>query len=183
MIAAEIRILPEPPAADILYIMQNLRDLDWLECSATSYSENPEEWAARIIAAGPFQWGVYLNGTPVCSIGATPRWPGNWNAWCLGTAEFSRVALSVTKHIRRFMIPAVTSTADFQRADAWAVGDYATAHKWLGRALGATHEAALANWGKNGETFHTFVWLREATKPTVRTAVADMRDDPHGLPV
>lgn len=178
---SDVTILAEPPFADVLYVMRNLRDLDQIEASATSHSDDPEDWARLIAGAGPFQWGVYLNGTPVALTGAMQRWPGVWSGWCLGTADFPRVALSVTRLIKRVMLPALFDSG-MLRADAYALQSYAVTHKWL-NFLGAKAEAALENWGKNGETFVSYVWLREATKPAERTAAADMRDNPHGLPV
>jgi hypothetical protein len=175
-----VRVIPEPPFADLCFIMANLRDEDRIEASAQAFSDQPEEWASRIHSAGSFQWGVYLNGTPIVSLGASPRWTGNWNAWCLGTADFPRVALTVTKFIARNMVPTITGLPDFRRADTLALATDFRTHRWL-MALGALFEGPLANWGKNGETFLSFVWLREATKPVERTATASMGDDPHGL--
>lgn len=169
-----VSMVVEPPFQDVLYIMRNLRDLDRQEASATSFTDAPEEWAARLMGAGPFSWAFYYNGTPAAIVGAMPRWTGVWNAFCLGTADFPHVAFSATKHVRRFMLPAILATPEFRRGDAFALAEYREAHRWL-RSLGAKYEAALENWGKNGETFYSFVWMREATKPTERTAVADMR--------
>ena len=104
-----------------------------------------------------------------------PRWPGVWNAYMLGTADFPQVALSVCKHARRFIIPAIFNSDGFQRMDAYAVADYCLAHRWLSW-LGAQCEAPLANWGKNGETFLSFVWLREFAKSPERTAEASISE-------
>jgi hypothetical protein len=139
--------------------MQHLRDLDRQECSATHFSDDPLVWAEMIYRAGKFQWVAYHDGVPVAAIGAAPRWGHVWNAWCLGTDDFPRVAYSLSKHVKRVMLPAVIE-AGMHRADTFALKDYDKACKWL-EFLGAQREAELANWGKNGETFVSYVWLRE----------------------
>lgn len=173
-------ILAEPYYTDIDYVMHRLRHYDHIEASATSHSDNPEDWARLIAGAGAFQWAAYWGEFPVAVFGAMERWPGVWSGWCLGTDNFPHVALSVSRFIKWVMVPALFD-AGMNRLDAYALQDYAVTHRWL-RMLGASPEVALENWGKNGETFVSYVWLREATKPTDRTTVADMGLT-HGLPV
>ena len=161
----------DPSYGDLLQIMSNLRPLDRIEAGAMSFHDTPEGWAGAIVAAGGLQWGVYLDNQPVVTIGAVPRWQNVWSAWCLGTADFPKVALSVSRHAKKVMLPAVIRLG-MVRADAFVLDDYDAAHKWL-RVIGALPEATLANWGKNGETFVSYVWLREAALKTLeRTASA-----------
>lgn len=165
-----VALRADAPAGDILYVMQHLRDLDRIEASATSWSDEPVEWAAITIAGGRFQWVAYLDEVPVAVLGAAPTWPGNWFAWCLGTADFPHVALTLSRHVKNFMLPALLN-AGMLRMTAYAYADYEGAHRWLA-FLGGKPEATLENWGKNGETFVSYVWLREAPKPMERTAMA-----------
>ena len=155
----DVTLLEYPDYDTVLYILRNLRSFDQIEANAMSMSDDPIQWAAQIISSGPFQWVALYGEEPVATFGAVPRWPAVWSTWCLGTALFPHVALSVSRHIKRVMLPAVLM-AGMQRADAFVVEDYQQAHRWM-RTIGATREARLANWGKNGETFVSYIWLRE----------------------
>lgn len=153
-------ILARNPSLRVLnYIMVRLREDDLREARATHPSDSPLDWASMLFQAGDFQWVAWHDGEPVASVGAMLRWPGVWSAWCLGTDKFPKVALSVTKHITRVMLPAVRA-AGMHRADCFCLADYDKARRWLER-MGAREEATLAKWGKNGETFVSYVWLRD----------------------
>lgn len=172
-------LMAAPPFEDILYIMQHLRPFDRVECDSTSFGEEAS-WAALVHNAGSYQWAAYVDGLPVAIFGAAARWPGSWSCWCLGTADFPKVALLLARHIRRVAVPALFD-AGMQRMDCYALADYPEAHKWC-RFLGGTAEATLVKWGKNGETFIQYCWLRDGTKPLERTAKATV-SNAHGVPV
>lgn len=154
----KVQLIPEPPPEDVHWVAANMRDSDRAEIYATQWTDTPEELAAAVVASGAFRWGAYINGRPVAMIGAAPRWPGSWQAWAFGTNEFPRVALTLTRHARRFMQPALIN-AGARRMDAYALASHAESNGWL-RALGATPGNVLDSWGKQGETFVCYTWLR-----------------------
>jgi len=157
-----VTLRADPPSYDILYVMQNLRPLDRIEAASTSWSDDPVEWAATLLAAGEFQWVAYRDGIPVAVLGAAPAWPRVWSAWCMGTEDFPHVVRTITKHVKNFMVPALLN-AGMVRMTAYAYEDYDATHRWL-QFLGGKPEARLENWGKNGETFISYVWLREVAE-------------------
>lgn len=155
-----VTLKAEPPREDVEYIIANLRERDRAEIFATKWVDDDHSALVEaILHAGAFQWAAYLDGEPVAMIGATPRWPGVWSMWAFGTDKWPRVARRLTKHAKRFMFPALMNAGAI-RADCYALETHADARRWL-TALGAIEEQRLANWGKNGETFVCYCWLRK----------------------
>jgi hypothetical protein len=75
---------------------------------------------------------------------ATDRWPD--------------VALSVTRHIRRVMMPEMID-AGANRADCWSMDGHDVAHRWL-EVLGARREATLDDYGPTRKKYHCYSWTR-----------------------
>ena len=156
-----VELSPEPPRADVEYIVANLRERDRAEIFATKWTTDEAELVEAVLAAGAFQWAAYVNGEPVALIGASPRWPNVWSMWAFGTDKWPLAVRRLTKHAKNFMFPALMN-AGAVRADCYALETHEDARRWL-KALGAIEEQRLANWGKNGETFVCYCWLRKTT--------------------
>lgn len=149
----------EPPEEDVRWVAQNMRPQDREEIFATQWTDDPEELVRNVMASGAFRWGVYVDGMPVAMIGAMPRWPNVWTAWAFGTRDFKRVILTLTRHVKHFMMPALLNNGAV-RVDAYALATHDASNKWL-RSLGATPGKTLAGWGKNSETFVCYTWSRQ----------------------
>jgi hypothetical protein len=151
----------------ILYIAQNLRERDRREVFATMWTDEPEELAQKTLMCGDFQWVVWKDDVPVASIGAYPLWPGVWGLWAFGTDRWNEVVRTLTKHIRRFMLPAILN-AGAHRGQCHAMVEHVQARRWM-KTLGAEEQAFLPGYGKNGEDFVVCVWDRDRTLSRVRT--------------
>lgn len=73
--------------------------------------------------------------------------------------RFARNALSITRFITRNLFPKLRE-AGVHRIEAASIDGYAEAHRWI-ETLGLQHEAALRGFGRGGETFHQFAWVRD----------------------
>lgn len=142
----------------LAHICANLREWDRREIFATCWTDDPAELAERTMRTGEFSWLFWLNGNPVAAIGAAPLWPGMWSMWAFGTDDFRQVALSLTKHCKRFIIPALFN-AGLRRAEAHSMAGHEEAHSWM-LSLGAIAERRIPDFGKNGEEFIVFSWPR-----------------------
>jgi len=163
--APHIELRAEPSFADMLEIAQNLRARDRDELYATRYGENPEDVARDATMTGAFRWGAYLDGKPVAAIGAFPRWPNVWTLWAYGTDDWPKVVLTLTKHARKFMLPALYHAGAI-RVDAMSLATHTDAHRWMA-SMGGAPEKPLDNYGKNGQTFVNYVWTRKSAKVTM----------------
>jgi hypothetical protein len=151
--------------ADLFYIAANMRAADRAEIYATRWTDDPSALTddCMIVVGCPSSWTVVarLGSEPVAVMGAVEPWPGAWDVWCFGTDMFDRVALTMTKYIRRTFIPLLLARG-LRRAHCRSMAGHDRAHAWL-RLLGAkpSSEQPMRNWGKNGEDFVMFEWHRE----------------------
>lgn len=155
-------ILTEPSKLALDYICQNLRARDYEEVFATQYEDDPFTLADNTLACGDFQWIAWRDGEPVASIGARPMWPNVWNVWAFGTDRWPEVVLALTRHVRRFMIPALKNFGA-HRAQCFALETHDDARRWL-TSLGAQEGPKLDKFGKSGQTFVVYSWLRDTTR-------------------
>lgn len=149
--------LAPPDLMALTYIARNLRERDAAEVLATSVTD-PDSLAVETFQAGPFQWVAWDRDTPVASIGARCLWAGVWGVWAFGTDLWPRVVLSLTRHVRRVMIPSLLENG-VHRAQCAALASHEDARRWLS-SLGAKPEATLRGFGRGGEDFVIYAWRR-----------------------
>lgn len=149
---------------DLLYIADNMRDMDRKEVFATRWEDDSEKLVDVIMSCGDFGWVVAADdGMPVAAFGAIPTWNGVWQVWMFATDRWNEVALSVTRFIKRIMIPSIVE-AGWHRAECRSADGHSVAHRWL-EMLGASREHTLHYFGKDGETFHLYSWTKGSFKP------------------
>lgn len=148
---------------DVLYVARNMRQADRDEIYATRRAEsannlvNDVMWASKQPDA--FSVMACLGERPVAILGGVPFWPGVYDVWAFGTDEFHLVAFSLTKHIRRVMIPRLVERG-CHRAHCRSLASHTVAHEWL-RSFGFRPGLTLKAWGKNREDFLLFEWHLE----------------------
>ena len=143
-----------------LYVARNMRAKDRQEVYALMFDAASDEDVARAACQTPdTAWEFRVDGRPVSVMGVTPLWPGVWSAWMLATDEYLKVILAMTKLCRRVIMPMLWN-AGAHRLEAKSVSHHHVAHGWL-EHMGATLENVLENYGKNGEDFYVFAWLRK----------------------
>lgn len=147
---------------DLLYISSNLRKADREEIFATYWEEDPKALADITLRCGDMQWIAYYDKVPVASFGSNPVWPNVWNAWAFGTDQWAKTVLSVTKHVRRFMLPAIFRSGA-HRVQAYSHGDHVEAHKWL-ESFGANCEAVLVGFGSRRENFKIYAVSQDSVR-------------------
>lgn len=146
----------------LLYVADNMREIDKKEVFATMWGDNPSDLAETIVSKDGFGWIASGNDNlPIAAFGAIACWPGVWQVWMFATDRWPEVAMDVTRFIRRIMIPAIKST-DWIRAECRSIDGHHVAHRWL-ESLGAKREASLAMFGKGGDTFHVYSWTNQKT--------------------
>lgn len=149
----------EPPTFDTtLYVAERMREWDRREIFAARWNDDPFPLAAECQLYGSFTWIASLD-RPIAFIGAAPIHPGVWSVLMFATDEFRKIRLSLTKHVKRVMIPALVEVGA-HRAECHSMEGHDEAHAWL-ELLGAEREGVRPRFGKNGEDFVCFSWRRE----------------------
>lgn len=105
-------------------------------------------------------WVIYYDGQPAAAYGfsyASAFDPEHWQAWAFGTDRFKRCAPLITRHIlsMRDLIE-----RDCRRLQVITYTEHDIAHGWL-EALGAEREGVLRSYGRNGENFFIYAWVKQ----------------------
>jgi len=138
----------------VLHVARRMRAADREELAATRYEFHPEDIAWECMQIPDFAWLVGREADPIAVVGARPQHPGVWTCFMFATDEFPRVGLSMTKHATRVIIPSLAKSGG-RRAQALSIEGHDQAHDWL-RFIGATPEARLTGFGKDGQDFIVF---------------------------
>jgi|TARA_R110000822_G_scaffold7025_3_gene29103 hypothetical protein len=145
---------------DIFDVAQNMRVRDFEEISSLRYVQDRDELAYNIANQISEFETVYVVGDtePVAIVSYIPVRPGVWNLGMFATDKFKSVGLYLTKRIIRDIIPAL-DRAKAHRIEAFSIEGYDEVHDWL-EFLGLEEECTLSSYGKNGEDFKVFSWVR-----------------------
>jgi len=161
-----VKLVHVPPVELVVPVCMNMREKDREEIFATRWEDADangfDRLAADVMASGNFRWAATIEDRPVALIGAVPKWPGAWNVWAFGTWEWADAAITLTRHVRKYMIPRLFA-AGARRAECLAMEANTSSCRWL-EFLGAERETTLDNYGKGGQTFVHYCWSRERTK-------------------
>jgi len=150
--------IKEANYTDLLFVAENMRLTDKKEIYAMRWSDDPAMLARDALTVSPgMSWTVGKN-VPIAAVGVAPKWPGVWSAWMFATPRFAEVGITMTKFIKKKVIPMIYDHAHRVEAISWS--GHSEAHKWL-ESLGATAENPLREYGKNKEDFITFVWRKQ----------------------
>lgn len=150
----------------LAHVVCNMREIDRQEVFATTFPhDNPahdnEAMIERTFRAGT-EAGIgfiaYSGEEPVAVIGMTMAWPGVVGVWMFATDSWPLVALGLTRWARKSIIP-IMRDAEVHRAQCWSMSGHHVAHRWL-KYLGATLETVAPGFGREGEEFCLFAWVR-----------------------
>lgn len=159
-----VELVQAPARVEVQSVARRMRAADFEEISATSWHRTREDVAAelahKIDGRNGFTWSARWNGTPTAIIGAIPMHPTLWSVFAFGTDDWPRVVLSLTRHVRHFMIPGLMH-AGCHRAICASHAHHRSAHRWL-EMLGASKESVQTGAGKDGQDFFLYVWRRPA---------------------
>lgn len=146
------------------HICRNLRDRDRAELFALRRDDDPDALAREMLARDSGLVSLaWLGEEPVAVVGAIPLWPSVWSVLAFGTDTWDKVSVTLTKHVRRVLIPTLYNVGA-RRAQCWSLAEHHTAHAWLTRSLGARRGPEFPEFGRDGETFILFEWLRPDAK-------------------
>ena len=165
--AAHVHLTSPPSYRDVRYVAERMRQWDRREIFACRWDDDAEALAQDTVRALACGYGYCTSlDQPVAVFGAAECWPGVWQVAAFATDEWPRVALGVTRFIRRTLI-ATLYERGAHRAECRSMEGHHWAHRWL-LALGAQREAVHPGYGRAGETFVTFAWSRDDVRIPLR---------------
>lgn len=146
----------------VRHVAENMRAGDHREFLPLTFAETPEALAELMVSMyadhpagysfhdefGPVGIGAMVEGRPnvvTLLFFATDRFPG--------------IALEVARFTRRRLFPRYRA-AGVHRIECVSIDGYDDAHRWI-NMVGMNREAALPGYGKGGETYHQFAWVKE----------------------
>lgn len=141
----------------VRYVIANMREWDRREIFATRLdSDTGNGLLEDVFRAGPVSWMSWLGDEPVAAFGCSPMWRGVWGMWMFATDNFHKVGLGMTKFVIRGIVPMLWEH-DAHRLECKSMEGHVDAHRWL-EVIGARREATHPGYGRDGQTFHTYVW-------------------------
>jgi hypothetical protein len=151
-------IVIHPPSFDeLLHVAKNLRGDDVKELSATRNLAQPT-WLATSAHAAKYKRIAYFDNEPVFAFGMSMIKPGLGQAWGFGTEKSHLVTRTVTKFIRKTMVPEMLSMG-LTAAQAIGHPDNQVSRRWLSH-LGFREIANLSGIGAGGQDL--ILWVTTA---------------------
>ena len=149
-----------PRDVAILSVALRLRDVDRREIAAVTdlTGDDLAFFASAQACAAPLRAVIAFDEQPVAVIAAGENWPGNWWVAAWSTDEWPRVMMASTRLLRR-SLPAVWALGGHRlecRAAAWRCD----VHRWI-ESCGGLHESTLRAWGRSGEDYLIYRWIKE----------------------
>jgi hypothetical protein len=151
---------------DASYIAANMRRQDYREIACLW-----ETWDSRMLglcaletAVPGMVWSIHTGGQPAAAFGfsrASAFDPEHWQAWAFGTDRFRRCVPAITRHFR-VLRPQIER--DCRRLQVMTLKDHDIAHGWI-EALGGQREGLLRCYGRGGEDFYVYAWVRNGPAP------------------
>lgn len=148
--------------ADIYQVAYAMRETDFAEFSALSYANTREELATSLCDRLAFRPETIVAGLdePICVGVPYPVRPNVVSLLFFATDRFHEIGLPITRFIVRELFPKLKA-AGVHRLETLALADNKVGRAWL-ETLGLRAETApLRGYGRDGEYFVQYSWVRE----------------------
>lgn len=146
---------------NVRHVAERMRDSDYREFSALSHARNRQELVTVLTQAyGEHPSGIcaYLGDEPVAVGAMVQGRPNVVTLMFFATDDMSRIVLPLTRFITKNLFEKYRAEG-VHRIECVSIDGYAEAHRWI-KTLGLQPEAVFPAFGKNGEAFHQFAWVK-----------------------
>lgn len=149
-------------ASDVAYVALRMREADFRELSALSWAQSREDLADGLAQRYAAQEGaiVAAHGAEPVAVGAlVEHRPNVVTLAFFATDTLPKIGGPLTRFIRNRLFKPV-KTAGAHRIEAVSMVGHHAAHRWI-EALGLTLEAVCHGYGRGGEDYLQFAWVRD----------------------
>jgi len=146
---------------DVEAVVRSMRDRDVDEFMAVSSAATRDELNYSLIkryGSNPDALCVSKSGVPIGVGAMIEARPNVATLLFFANYLFPQVAIGLTRFIRGNLFPRYRG-AGVHRIECVSMDGYAEAHRWIG-LLGLKHEATMPGYGRDGQTFHQFAWVK-----------------------
>jgi hypothetical protein len=156
-------MIDAPSRAHVLHVVTNMRQSDVDEFIALSpaqdrrvlshllleqYQEHPEGFCFSADDGEPVGVGAMVQARPnVVTL------------MFFATEKFTMIAGPLARFTKQRLFPRYRD-AGVHRIECVSIAGYAPMHRWI-QMVGLQEEAVMKGYGKGGETFHQFAWVRD----------------------
>lgn len=146
---------------ELTYVAANLNDADRRELACQVETDDPMVVALLCLrVSGDRAWTAADRRGPQMCFGVAPMQPGVMAGWGFGTGRSWRVVPEVTRFMLGEVMPELIRSG-VQRVEARSIDGHDNAHRWLRRLGARKHRDPLMCWGRGGEDFWLFDWIRD----------------------
>lgn len=154
--------LSKPTYEGVRQVADHMRERDVAEFLAVSSCADRDALAFTLTARYGARDDTYLvteRGQPVAVGAMVQARPNVVTLMFFATDEFPQVAHALTRFIRRRLFPSYRERG-IHRIECVSLAGYREVHRWI-EALGLKLEATMPGYGRDGETYLQFAWVRD----------------------
>ena len=147
----------------VLEIVKQAHDLE--QIFTLNGHRDPGAVAKGVMTAANFSWVAWADGKPTAVFGALEIHKGVWQIYMLTTPDFRKIAIPLTRFLKRIMVPTLFEQLGCHRLEGFFHEDNTFIHRWV-EGFGAKKEFVKENYGPDGATYLGYVLRRQSTNPT-----------------
>lgn len=159
-------LLTAPDHASVLYVVANMRAIDKHEIYNLRHHENPFHIVNEVMARPEMTWVAWTAGEPSLLVAPKPAvvfggieaHPGVWQIHCFGTDDWPKLAIPLTRFVKRTMLPMLFGEFNAHRLEADSIASHVEAHRWM-EICGAHREGVKKARGRDRSDYFTYVIL------------------------
>ena len=152
-----------PTRESVRHIVDNMRQSDIDEFQAVSAVENVDMLRDLLVERyGEHPDGFCFlanDGAPIGAGAMIQARPNVVTLMFFATEAFVSIANPLARFTKQRLFPRYRD-AGVHRIECVSMAGYTAMHRWI-RMVGLEEEAVMKGYGRNGETFHQFAWVRD----------------------
>lgn len=146
---------------NVRFVAERMRDSDFREFSAVSHARTRKQLADVMVdlyGDHPGGMCVYSGGEPAAVGALIEGRPNVMTLMFFATEAMADIAIPLTRFIRNSVFPRYREDG-VHRIECISIEGHDEAHRWI-EILGLKREAVFRGYGKHGEAFHQFAWVK-----------------------